>query len=136
MTAHGHRGCVLTDYVQVTHAARSSGRNGNTSMEIQHVNAVSRQKIPRTCCNAPSLHDPEPWMTFQSSTTQRSLAWKDGGQQYHDTMMMILNILLFWITKLNVHHPLLHYYYLHYVHICSSSSLHAAFHLFAFSDAD
>ena len=60
---------VSTDYVQVTHAARSSGRNGNTSMET-HVYAVSRQKIPRTCCNVPSLHDPASWMTFQSSTTQ------------------------------------------------------------------
>ena len=31
-------------------------------------------KIPRTCYNALSLHDPAPWMTFQSSTTQQSLA--------------------------------------------------------------
>ena len=42
--------------------------------DTQHVNAVSRQKILRTCCNAPSLHDPAHWMTFQSSTTQQSLA--------------------------------------------------------------
>ena len=33
MTAYGQRGCVSTDNVQVTHAARSSGRNDNTSME-------------------------------------------------------------------------------------------------------
>ena len=32
------------------------------------------QKIPRTCCNALSLQDLAPWMTFQSSTTQQSLA--------------------------------------------------------------
>ena len=57
MTAHGQCGDVLTDYVQVTHAARSSVRNGITSMETQHVYAVSRQEIPRTCCNAPSLDD-------------------------------------------------------------------------------
>ena len=63
-TNHGQRGGVSTAYVQVTHAARSSGRNGNTSMETQHVYAVSRQKIPRICCNTPSLHDPAPWMTF------------------------------------------------------------------------
>ena len=36
--------CLLTDHVQITHAARSSGRNGNTSMVTQHVYAVSRQK--------------------------------------------------------------------------------------------
>ena len=56
--------------------SNSSGRNGNTSMETQPVYAVSRQKIPRACCNAPSLHDPAPWMTFQSSTTQQSLAFE------------------------------------------------------------
>ena len=65
---------VDLDYAQVIHAARSSRRNRNTSMETQHVYAVSRQKIPRTCCNASSLHDPAPWMTFQGSTTQQSLA--------------------------------------------------------------
>ena len=65
MTAHEQRVGVSTDYVQVTHAATSSWRNGNTSMETQHVNAVSRQKIPRTCCNALSLHDPAPWMTLE-----------------------------------------------------------------------
>ena len=42
--------------------------------DTQHVNTVSRQKISRTSCNAPSLHDPAPWMTFQSSTTQQNLA--------------------------------------------------------------
>ena len=52
-------------------------------METQHVYAVLRQKISRTCCNAPFLHDHAHWMTFQSSTTQQSLAQKD------DTMMMI-----------------------------------------------
>ena len=65
---------VSTVYVQLTYASRSSGRNGNTSMETQYVNVVSRQKIPRTCCNASSLHDPAPWITFQSSTIQQSLA--------------------------------------------------------------
>ena len=70
MAAHGQRGGVLTDYVQGTYAARISGRNGNTSMETQHMNAVSPQKISR---NAPSMNDPTPWMTFQSSTIQQSL---------------------------------------------------------------
>ena len=73
MTAHGQRGCVSTDYVQVTHEARSSGRNGNTSMETQHVYANSRQKIPRTCDNAPSLDDLSNFNDTAKSCVER---WK------------------------------------------------------------
>ena len=58
MTSHGQRGGVSTDYVHVTHAAMSSGRIGNTSMET-HVNAVA------------AMHDHAPWMTFESSPIQQ-----------------------------------------------------------------
>ena len=61
MAAHGQRGGVATDYVHVTHAARSSGRNGNISMETQHVNAgLATENTGAHAANVPSLHDPVP----------------------------------------------------------------------------
>ena len=40
------------------YVTRSSGINGNTSMETQHANAVLRQYTPRTYGNVPFLNDP------------------------------------------------------------------------------
>ena len=65
MTAHGQCRGVSTDYVQLTHAVRSIGRNGNTLMETQHVN-------DRKYSAHAAMHTPG--MTFQVSNTEQSLA--------------------------------------------------------------
>ena len=77
------------DVSQQTAYRLHSGKNGNTSMKTQHVNAVSHNTA-HMLQYTPPLHDPAPWMTFQSSTTQESLALKDGRQRFDDTMLCVI----------------------------------------------